>query len=49
MESADVYRQEQEMQTQYRGEPNEHAISDKGHIAENGEDTQKAHVLGHER
>jgi hypothetical protein len=39
MESEDdVYRQEQEMQTQYGGEPNEHAIG-----------PQKAHVLGHER
>jgi hypothetical protein len=31
------------------GKPNEHAVSDERDIAEDGEDAQIAHVLGHER
>jgi hypothetical protein len=37
------------MQAENRGKPNEHAIGDERDIADDGQDTQKSHILGHER
>jgi hypothetical protein len=36
------------MQIKNRGQPNEEAIGDERDVAEESEDPQKAHVLGHE-
>jgi hypothetical protein len=37
------------MQAKHRGKPNEHPVSDECDVAEDGEDTQKAHILRQER
>jgi hypothetical protein len=37
------------MQAKHRGKPNEEPVSDKCDVAEDGEDTQKAHILRQER
>jgi hypothetical protein len=43
-----VYRQQQEMQAEHRGEPSEKSVRYESDIAEDGEDAQQAHVLGQE-
>jgi len=37
------------MQAKYRRKPNEYPVGDECDVAENGKDTQEAHVLGQER
>jgi hypothetical protein len=44
-----VYRQQQEMQTEYRGEPSKDAIGNERDVAKHAKNAQEAHILRQER